>query len=116
MDENNEVQEISEEQEDTSEQSEITEPGPDAETETEQVETEESASEPDPDYDDWDDMEDIEGLDDGPVYLYETIYPFGDGPDGAIVIKHEITIGDVIVSTILLALLIYHVLDRLIRR
>lgn len=110
---NPEVKEISEEQEDTSEQSEITEPGPDAETETEQVETEESASEPDTDYDDWDD---IEGLDDGPVYLYETIYPFGDGPDGAIVIKHEITIGDVIVSTILLALLIYHVLDRLIRR
>lgn len=103
-------------QEETANVEEITEPGPDAETETEQVETEESASEPDPDYDDWDDMEDIEGLDDGPVYLYETIYPFGDGPDGAIVIKHEITIGDVIVSTILLALLIYHVLDRLIRR
>ena len=42
--------------------------------------------------------------------------PPAENPDGAIVIKHEITIGDVIVSTILLALLIYHVLDRLIRR
>lgn len=114
MDENNEVQEISEEQEDTSEQSEITEPGPDAETETEQVETEESASEPDPDYDDWDDMEDIEGLDDGPVYLYETIYPVSD--DGAITVVHEITLGDIVISTILLALIIFHVLDRLIRR
>lgn len=93
-------------QEETANVEEITEPGPDAETETEQVETEESASEPDPDYDDWDDDE--------PVYLYETIYPVGD--DGAITVVHEITLGDIVISTILLALIIFHVLDRLIRR
>lgn len=84
-------------QEETANVEEITEPGPDAETETEQVETEE---------DDWDDDE--------PVYLYETIYPVGD--DGAITVVHEITLGDIVISTILLALIIFHVLDRLIRR
>jgi len=52
-------------------------------------------------------------MDENQTITSETLYRTEKGD---IHIIHEITLGDVVVSTILIAFMIFHVLDRLIRR